>query len=114
MFSSWWPFKLNLLLAVSKIQSLILLPSNRVKRPLGSALLSQITSFLLRFYSVLESPSFDTVLMQLCKPKAHFQICITLMCSAIIELEYWKKINISIFSSDEDFHFPWLKNSYKV
>ena len=84
MFSSWWPFKLNLLLAVSKIQSLILLPSNRVKRPLGSALLSQITSFLLRFYSVLESPSFDTVLMQLCKPKAHFQICITLMCSAII------------------------------
>ena len=30
------------------------------------------------------------------------------------ELEYWKKINISIFSSDEDFHFPWLKNSFKV
>ena len=69
----------------------------------------QITYFLCRFYSVLESPSFDTVLMQLCKPKAHFQICITLMCSAIIELEYWKKINISIFSSDEDFHFPFAE-----
>ena len=109
MFSSCWPFKLNKVLAVSKIQSLILLPSNRVKHPLGSALLSQITSFLFRFYSVLVSPSFDTVLMQLCKPKAHFRICITLMCSAIIELEYWKKINISIFSSDEDFHFPFAE-----
>ena len=43
VFSSCWPFKLNLVLAVSKIQSLILLPSNRVKRPLGSALLSQIS-----------------------------------------------------------------------